>query len=146
MLFRAYVVGLLWTFCALLGTADAGRAAEDKKPEKKAEEGVVIDFSNWSVETDVDDVTFQIQYEGFLDTPDRYTGGNGTTASEFAQMYYELLKTAGVKVERFDKTKVRIIGWEDKDKVFRRAIKGTVTSKKLKAEQIPQVTNPGPKL
>jgi hypothetical protein len=148
MLLRALVVGLLSVSCVLL-TSGTVRTAADKKPEKKEEkkqEGVVIDFSNWKVDYDVDDVKLQIEYEGVKSEPTQYKGGNGVLASEFAHFYSEGLKTAGVKVELFEKTKVRIIGWEDEKGVFHPALKGTVTSKKLKPEQIPQVTNPGKKL
>lgn len=146
MLFRSFAVTLTWAVCGVLLSGEAVRAEDEKKPEKKSEVGVVIDFANWSVCYNVEDVSLQVEFEGVaVGKPVQYEGGNGVTAEDFAQMYYQLLKTAGAKVEHFDKTKVRILGWEDKKGVFHPAIKGTVTSKTLKPEQLPKVTNPGKK-
>jgi hypothetical protein len=145
MLFRSLIVASAAAFCAALISAGHTKAADDKKDEKKPDEGVVIDFSNWSVCYNVEDVTLQIAYNGVLGEPVRYESGNGVSSEDFAFVYYKLLKSAGVKVEFFDKTKVRIISWEDKKGVTHPAIKGTVTSKTLKPEQLPKVTNPGKK-
>src|SRR5262245_60475109 len=146
MLFRSLAATLVWTVCSVPLSGEAARAEDEKKPEKKSEAGVVIDFSNWSVCYNVEDVSLQVEFEGVaVGKPVRYEGGNGVMPAEFAQMYYELLKTWGAKVEHFDKTKVCIIGWEDKKGVFHPAIKWTVTSKTLKPEQLPKVTNPSKK-
>lgn len=137
---RNFATGFFWVICAALPSAYL-TAADGKKPEKQ-EEGVVIDFSNWSVKTDVD-VTLQIEYDGLMGRPATWGEGPGFEPADFAQAYYESLKTAGVRVERFDGTKVRILGWEDKQGVFHKAMKGTVTSKTLKPELLPKVINPG---
>jgi hypothetical protein len=141
-----FVRTLVGLFCILPATLGGVAPAEDKKPGKESEAGVVFDFTNWSKEADVDDVAFRVDYDGVAGAPYNLRGGNGEDAENFAFIYYQNLKTSGAKVEYFDKVKIRVLGWEDKKTgAFHPAVKGHVISTKLKPEQLPTVTNPGKK-
>ncbi|MCI0705078.1 MAG: hypothetical protein L0241_28795 [Planctomycetia bacterium] len=140
MLSRTFTLWILWTFCGVLASADAIQG-DDKKPEKKTSEPCVeIDFSTLPEFTEKGDLTYHFEFVGVVTEPNTYTGP--VYREDMALIYYQNLKTAGVKVERVGDTKVRVYGWKDKEGVFHPVIKGTVTSKTIKPEQLPKVTNP----
>lgn len=140
MRFRVVTHGLLWALGGVLALGSAPLTADNKKPEKKADHGVVIDFSTLPKFTDNGDLSLQIEYMGAVAEPTVYKGP--IDPQTLTQIYYENLRASGFTAKQVGKTKVRVLGWKDKKGVFHPAIHGTVTSKTIKRKQLPKVINP----
>jgi hypothetical protein len=137
--------GLNFCFCALASFAlgsgpDRSRAEEPKPARPDKTRAVLIDFSQWSVNSKVD-VTFALEFDGIQLKPETYSGDEGFEPDDFAHAYERFLKSCGARVERFNKTQLLIHGIE-KDCKFYPVVKGTVTSKTLPLGVLPKVTNP----